>query len=131
MSDVIFEHIHLLSQDPEGTAAFYERMFGAQILRSKMPDGGARIDLKLGGLDVFILPVKAGDAAVGVAPAHPHRGLDHIGLRINDLDKVMAELKAKGAEFTRGPVTVRPGLRVAFMRGPDNVSIEILDRDAK
>ena len=41
------------------------------------------------------------------------------------------DLKAKGAQFTRGPVTVRPGLRVAFMTGPDNVSIEILDRDAK
>ncbi len=130
MSNFTFEHIHLLSQDPEGTAAFYQKMFGAEILRSKMPDGGPRIDLRLGGMDVFILPVKAGDGAVGVAPAHPHRGLDHIGLRISDLDQVMADLKAKGAEFTRGPITVRPGLRVAFMKGPDDVSIEILDRDA-
>ncbi len=57
MSDYIFEHIHLLSQDPEGTAAFYQKMFGAEILRRKMPDGGPRIDLKLGGMAVFILPV--------------------------------------------------------------------------
>jgi catechol 2,3-dioxygenase-like lactoylglutathione lyase family enzyme len=131
MAKFSFEHIHLLSPDPEATAAFYERMFGAEIVRSKMPDGGPRIDLKLGGMDVFILPVKSGDAAVGGAPAHPHQGLDHIGLQINDLDAVMAELKAKGAEFTRGPITVRPGLRVAFMRGPEGVSIEILDRNAK
>jgi lactoylglutathione lyase len=131
MSQFTFEHVHLLSPEPEATAAFYERMFGAEIARSKTPDGGPRIDLKLGGMDVFILPVKTGDAAVGAAPGHPHQGLDHIGLRINDLDKVMAELKAKGAEFTRGPITVRPGLRVAFMRGPEGVSIEILDRNAK
>lgn len=130
MSDYIFEHIHLLSQNPEATAAFYEKMFGAEILRSKMPDGGPRIDLKLGGMDVFILPVKAGDGAVGAAPAHPHQGLDHIGLRVKNLDKVMADLKAKGAEFTRGPITVRADLRVAFMKGPDDVSIEILDREA-
>jgi catechol 2,3-dioxygenase-like lactoylglutathione lyase family enzyme len=131
MTKYTFEHIHLLSEDPEATAAFYQKMFDAEIIRSKMPDGGPRIDIKLGGMDVFILPVKSGDAAVGGAPAHPHRGLDHIGLRLSDLDKAMAELKSKGANFTRGPITVRPDLRVAFMTGPDNVSIEILDRDAK
>jgi lactoylglutathione lyase len=28
------------------------------------------------------------------------------------------------------PTTVRPGVRVAFLRGPEGVSIELLDRDA-
>ena len=27
------------------------------------------------------------------------------------------------------PRTIRPGVRIAFVRGPQNVSIEILDRD--
>ncbi len=57
MTKYTFEHIHLLTPDPEGTAAWYERMFGApQIVRS-MPDGKPRIDLKLGGMDIFVLPV--------------------------------------------------------------------------
>jgi hypothetical protein len=28
------------------------------------------------------------------------------------------------------PTTVRPGVRIAFLRGPQNVAIEILDRNA-
>jgi len=43
---------------------------------------------------------------------------------------VVAELKAKGAVFTREPTTVRPGVRVAFVRAPEGVSIELLDRNA-
>ena len=128
MAEFTYDHMHLRSPDPEATAAFYERMFGAQILRS-MQGGQPRIDLKLGGVDVFIMPVAAG-SNVGPAPAHPHQGLDHFGLRVNGIDAVVAELKAKGVQFTMDPKTVRPGVRVAFLRAPDDVSIELLDRDA-
>ena len=47
----------------------------------------------------------------------PYQGLDHFGLTVSGIDAVVAELKAKGAEFTREPTTVRPGVRVAFLRG--------------
>jgi len=124
MAEFTFDHMHLRSPDPEATAAFYERMFGAEILRS-VQGGQPRIDLKLGGVDVFLM---AG-SNVGPAPAHPHRGLDHFGLRVNGIDAVVAELKAKGVHFTMEPTTVRPGVRVAFLRAPDDVSIELLDRN--
>jgi lactoylglutathione lyase len=127
MADFTYDHMHLRSPDPEATAAFYERMFGAQILRS-VQGGQPRIDLKLGGVDVFIMPVAAG-SNVAPAPPHPHRGLDHFGLRVNGIDAVVADLKAKGVHFTMEPTTVRPGVRVAFLRAPDDVSIELLDRD--
>jgi catechol 2,3-dioxygenase-like lactoylglutathione lyase family enzyme len=127
MTKYTFEHIHLLTPNPEATATWYERMLGAEIVRS-MPDGKPRIDLKLGGMDIFILPVDPKDATVGAPPQTPHQGLDHFGLRIDDLDATMTELKSKGVEFTRGPITVRPGLRVAFLRAPEGVSIELLER---
>jgi catechol 2,3-dioxygenase-like lactoylglutathione lyase family enzyme len=103
-------------------------MFGAEIIRS-MQQGQPRIDLKLGGANIFIAPVTAGDG-VNPAPTTPYQGLDHFGLLVKDIDRVAAELKAKGAEFTKEPTTVRPGVRVAFIRGPEGVSIEILDRNA-
>jgi lactoylglutathione lyase len=127
MAEFTYDHMHLRSPDPEATAAFYERMFGAQILRS-VQGGQPRIDLKLGGVDVFIMPVAAG-SNVSAAPAHPHQGLDHFGLRVNGIDAIVAELKAKGVHFTMEPTTIRPGVRVAFLRAPDDVSIELLDRD--
>ena len=45
------------------------------------------------------------------------------------IDAIAADLKAKGVEFTREPTTIRPGVRVCFIRGPEGVSIELLDRN--
>jgi catechol 2,3-dioxygenase-like lactoylglutathione lyase family enzyme len=127
MPQFTYDHIHLRSPNPEATAQYYERMFGAEVLRS-MQQGKPRIDLKLGGANIFIAPVAAGDG-VNPPPTTPYQGLDHFGLTVSDIDAVVAELKAKGAEFTREPTTVRPGVRVAFLRGPEGVSIELLDRN--
>ena len=121
-----FDHIHLFSRNPEATAAFYAKMFGAQVTRS-MPGGKPRIDMKLGGANIFILDV-SGDAKAEAGPAHPHQGLDHFGLEVKGIDAVVADLRAKGAVFTRGPETIRPGTRIAFLTGPEGVSVELLER---
>jgi len=124
-----WDHVHLRSPDPEATAAWFERMLGAQVIRS-IVEGQPRIDLKLGGADVFIMPV-GGNDKVNPPPVTPYQGLDHFGLHVSGLDAVAAELKGKGAEFTMDPRTIRPGLRICFLRGPQGISIELLERDAK
>ncbi len=129
MPQLRFDHVHLRSPDPEATAAWFERMLGAQVIRS-MQQGKPRIDLKLGGASIFIAPVAAGDG-VDAPPVAPYQGLDHFGLSVKDIDTVFAELKAKGAQFTKEVHTQRPGIRVMFLRGPQGVSIELLERDAK
>ena len=93
-----------------------------------MQQGKPRIDLKLGGANIFIAPVAAGDG-VNAAPTTPYQGLDHFGLSVSGIDTIAADLKAKGVEFTREPTTVRPGTRVCFIRGPEGISIELLDRN--
>jgi catechol 2,3-dioxygenase-like lactoylglutathione lyase family enzyme len=122
-----WDHIHLRTADTEAMAQWFERMLGAKVLRT-MQEGKERIDLKLGGANIFIAPVAAGDG-VNTAPATPYRGLDHFGLAVSGIDAIAADLKAKGVEFTREPTTVRPGVRVCFIRAPEGVSIELLDRN--
>ena len=124
-----WDHIHLRSPDPDATAAWFERILGAQVIRSTV-EGKPRIDLKLGGADVFIMPVAPGDK-VNPPPVTPYQGLDHFGLTVSGIDAVDAELKAKGVEFTMEPRTIRPGLRICFLRGPQGISIELLERDQK
>ncbi len=104
MPIVTWDHVHLRSPDPEATAAWLA--------------------------NVFIAPVTAGDG-VNVPPTTPYQGLDHFGLTVKDIDAVAAEIKAKGVEFTKEPTTIRPGVRICFIRGPQGISIELLERDKK
>ena len=129
MAKFTYDHIHLRSPDPEKTAAFYERMFGAEIVRS-MQQGKPRIDLKLGGANIFIAPVAPGDG-VNPPPTTPYQGLDHFGLAVSGIDAIAADLKQKGVEFSKPPHVPRPGIKICFLRGPQGISIELLDRDPK
>ena len=128
MTEFTYDHVHLRSPDPDATAAYYERMFGAKVIKSVMSNGLSRTDMNLGGVMVFIAQVGP-ETDLHEKQEGSFVGLDHLGLRVRDIDAVCEELKAKGAEFTVEPKTIRPGVRIAFVRGPQNVLIELLDRD--
>jgi len=128
MTEFTYDHVHLRSPDPDATAAYYERMFGAKIIKSVMSNGLPRTDMNLGGVMIFIAQVPP-TADLAEKPENSFVGLDHLGLRVHNIDAVCEELKEKGAEFTVEPKTIRPGVRIAFVKGPQNVLIELLDRD--
>ena len=129
MPHVTWDHIHLRSPDPEATAQWFERMLGAQVIRSTQ-QGKPRIDLKLGGANIFIAAVAAGHG-INAPPQTPYQGLDHFGLAVSVIDAIAAELKAKGAEFSKEPHSPRPGIKICFLRGPQGISVELLDHDPK
>lgn len=109
------------------TAQYYEKMFGAKIIESIQSDGKPRIDLDLDGLCVCIAKAQP-NQEIPQAPSSPYIGLDHFGLRVNDLDQATAELKQRGAEFFSEPRDLRPGLKIAFVKAPDDVRIELVER---
>ena len=129
MATYTWDHIHLRTSDPEATVQWFEHMLGAQVTRSTQ-GGKPRIDIKLGGANIFIAPVAPGDG-VNAAPVTPYQGLDHFGLAVSGIDAIAAALKKKGVEFSKEPQVPRPGIKVCFLRGPQGISIELLDRDPK
>jgi lactoylglutathione lyase len=120
-----WDHVHIRTPDPEATAQWFADTLGAEIVRTP-----TRLDVKLGGANIFLAPVASGDG-VNPPPVTPYQGLDHFGLTVKDIDAVAAHLKAKGVEFTKDTHTIRPGVRICFIRGPQGISIELLERDAK
>ena len=130
MPTYTWDHVHLRTPDAEATAQWFERIFGAQVIRSTVAGGKPRIDIKLGGANIFLAPVKSGDG-VNPPPTTPYQGLDHFGLSVTGLDAIAAEIKKKGVEFTMEPTIPRPGIKICFLRGPQGISIELLDRDPK
>ncbi len=123
-----FNHVHLKAPDPEKTANWYVKAFnftivsdtvrpvGDRFLRCRTPDGvavnisGARTKEQMGG----------GDATV-------HWGLEHFGLNVDDMDAEIERLEALGAELMEGPIDTGTGLRIAFIKAPDDVRIELLE----
>ena len=132
MRDYRYDHVHLRSPDPDATARFFETMFGAEVARSVYPPGTLypgqqRIAMRLGGQKVLIAPTHPHEP-VAAAPQFPYYGLEHIGLTVDNVDEAVAELRDKGAEIAVGPLTRSPGLRLAFIRGPEGIMVELVQQ---
>ena len=127
-----FDHVHLRARDPAAAAAWFETMFAAAVTRDTYPPGTLyagqpRFALQAGGMNVLIAPAHP-DGVTGPAPAFPFFGLEHFGFTVDDVDAAVAELRAKGAEIVLGPVTRSAGLRLAFLRGPEGMWIELVQQ---
>ncbi len=121
------DHIHLRSRDPKAAVRFYHDMFGAEIVETTQTDGRPRIDVEIDGLTICIAQALP-DQDLSHTPDRRYIGLDHFGLQVEDLDEAAADLRSRGAEFISEPRLLRPGLKIAFVRAPDDVRIEILER---
>lgn len=127
-----YDHVHLRSPDPEATARFFGTMFGAEVVRGTYAPGTfypgqSRVYVKLGGQTVLIAPPHHAERT-GAEPCFPYFGLEHIGLTVDDIDAAVADLRAKGADIAVGPMDYSAGTRLAFIRGPEGVMVEIVQR---
>jgi catechol 2,3-dioxygenase-like lactoylglutathione lyase family enzyme len=126
MPELRWDHLHLRSPDPEATARYYVDVFGGRLVNKVDVGGAVRVIVDLAGLHLFIEQVPPDTPA---PPAPPHLGLEHFGLAVANMDAVCAALKACGAEFVVEPHAPRPGVRIAFVRAPEDVHIELLERN--
>ena len=125
-----FDHVHMRCSDAEAMARFFETMFGAEVKRDVYPPGTLypgqpRITMMCGGQRILTAPKHPGDPMTP-APQFPYYGLEHIGFTVDDVDAACAELRAKGADIAVGPLTRSPGLRLAFVRGPEGIMVELV-----
>ena len=132
MRDYRYDHVHLRCHDPDAAATFFETMFRAIAKRDIYPPGTLypgqlRVSLNLGGQKVLIAPTHPDDPMTE-APKFPYYGVEHIGLTVDDVDAACEELRAKGADIAIGPLTRSPGLRLAFVRGPEGIMVELVQR---
>ena len=120
-----WDHIHLRSSDPDGAAIFFENVLGA-VRRNRTENADQlRVTVDLAGILVFIDRAETGAIPVAEVPV---QGVDHLAFTVESVDDALSELRTKGVEILSGPTNIRPGLRVAFVRGPDRIRIELLER---
>ena len=135
-----YDHMHLLSPNPVKTAEFYEEILGAKRVNVTNREGGTtNVSLDLNGLRLLVMNRTA---EVGEIPSKPPSyGIEHFGIVTDDLEAAVTEMKAKGVKF--GPPQFgyacdsthdevrefRPGIRGIFLWAPENVLIELLEKN--
>ena len=121
-----FDHVHLYCTDLAASERWFVEGLGAKVSRRLEVGGSTMVYLRLGDTEIAIRQRREGEEMA--TAAHPQLGMDHFGLVVEDLDVAAAELKRRGVTFTREPQPFIPGVRIAFVLGPDNVSVELLER---
>jgi len=114
-------HIHLKSTDPKKAAAWYVNMLGAKVVQ----EGATNVGLDLAGVRVNIGSPQAGQN-LPRGSADQHLGLEHFGLHTDDLEGLLARLQSQGLEILEPLRTVGSGLKIVFVRAPDDVRIELM-----
>ena len=122
-----YDHVHLISSDPVKTAEFYEKMFNARrVSVSELEAGRVMVELDLNGSRVLLMSRRVpSETAPGSAGAGD--GLEHFGIRTDNLEAAVADLKAKGVQFKEEIREVGPGLKISFLLAPENVLVELLE----
>ncbi|MBB3318832.1 MULTISPECIES: VOC family protein [unclassified Rhizobium] len=126
-----FEHVGMVTGHMDRSLAFYCDLLGLRLrLRKTMANGTevAFLDTGNGMLEIFAPPDGAA-AALDLAPATS--GVLHITFLVDSVDESFAKLEAAGAAVRERP---RPAVnseiidRVAFLRDPDGITVELAER---
>jgi glyoxylase I family protein len=120
-----FHHLHIICKDLEKMITFFTEILGATLVaRQKFGTAdGASLDLQ--GVTVNLRVSRQDEQMVGDA-SQLRYGYDHIGLEVEDLETVFKDLTAQGFSFLVPPTEI-PQLKIAFFKGPENITIELVE----
>jgi catechol 2,3-dioxygenase-like lactoylglutathione lyase family enzyme len=91
----------------------------AQLVMLQTPDGHGRLELVK-----FHAPPARGDTG---HPANTY-GLRHLSFEVEDIDAVVAGLRARGAELVGELEDYEDIYRLCYVRGPEGVIVELAEK---
>jgi catechol 2,3-dioxygenase-like lactoylglutathione lyase family enzyme len=121
------DHIHLICPDIESTKNWYCDVLGGKVTFEGAFKGNKVYYVELGGFNIILIEQLPGEKPLP-ATLQTKEGIDHFGLAVEDMQAAVDDLKSKGVNFVAEPVEIRPGLKIAYIEGPDKVRIELSER---
>ena len=142
-----FGHVHMFSAEPITAGDWYIRYFGvegrplstsetsrAPVIAPTGLQNGPSSSHQFDQVNMIIYPVEYSQTAFRkdwretdelVSP----RGNvnDHIGIEVPDLDAALLTFKQTGVTVLEPASDLAPGIRHAFVEGPDKIAIELLE----
>ena len=126
-TSLAFDHVHLVAKNPQTTADWYVGNLGGKVVRSLEVKGAPQIYVSLGGFIVIVRGQRPAESAKDKPGLQ--WGVDHFGVRVKgDFDGFCDALRKRGVTFSLEPTDFNPTTRIAFIKAPDGVSIELLNR---
>jgi catechol 2,3-dioxygenase-like lactoylglutathione lyase family enzyme len=92
----------------------------AQIAMLETPDGHGRLELTK-----FHAP--SGQGGDRQAPANT-TGIRHVAFAVDDIDAVVAGLRARGAELVGEVERYEDSYRLCYVRGPEGIIVELAEQ---
>lgn len=119
--------VTVYSHDIARAARFYGEVLGLPETY-RFPAAGApeHVEYAVGGMTVAVSS-PAGLASHGMPAPTPGHSFE-IGLKTDDVDALVAELRAKGVTILREPFDSAAGNRTAYIADPDGTWISLYHR---
>ncbi len=120
-------HTRMRVSDMEQTLAFYQGLFGFEIVERKTSPRGSQL---------AFLSVPNSDELIELCsfpssgPINVEEDLIHLAFEVDDMDEAIKDLKSKNIPITDGPTTGTSGGRFLFIDAPDGYEIELIERPA-
>jgi len=120
-----FHHVHLVSRDPEATAAWWKKALDAEIAGRSEKSGSLSNTMMLGEAKLSVRGLRAGEEPPeNESPAY--LGINHIGLMVDDIEGAINSVIDCGGALIDPVHTGSSGNFVAFVKTPESVLIEFL-----
>ena len=108
----------MIADNMKDSVAFYENVMGFKVQEVYSLPNGSEITILDGG-GAMIELIESRDF---------EKGLYSMGVEVENLEKTLDEMRAKGVEVTMEPVRTLVGT-MAFIKDPNEVNIALIEHD--
>ncbi len=120
-----YHHVHLISSDPGATAEWYVKFLGGEIFRDEELRGARNVRVKLGESLLNIRGERSGESFADPNGKKPY-GIAHFCLAVDDIEGMLQHVEASGGVISEPLFSLPSGNKAAFVTGPENVEIELI-----
>ncbi len=107
--------------DVDRSVKFYEDVVGLTVARRLPSPYGDIVFLGDGETTLELMGGRQGEIGDDIS----------VGFSVDDLDKLAAELEAKGVKVHGGPFSPAPGVRFLYVQDPDGLKVQFVEQKGR
>ena len=118
-------HTRMRVSDMDRTLTFYRDVLGLEVVEQKVSPRGSHLAFLAVPNSEELIELCSFPASGAV---RVQEDLVHLAFEVEDLDRTIQELQAKGIPITDGPTRTSSGSRFIFIDAPDGYEVELIQR---